>query len=1020
MSLHLFLILVFFVQLTASAQTSNVVIFREGGDTIARAINNNGQIAGYYTPTGTAFPRGFIRAADGTMQTVLITGAAETRLHGINDQGETVGTRDNNTRAFIRSASGVFTEITVPEALSVTAAAINNNGFVLGGYQKSTTGRRAYLRNLVGAIVPLADIFTGDVDAAAISNSGDRVVLIQSTTSPSFGTIYMSNAQGNFVTFNPNVPGSNSFYYTARGLTATNVLVGEQNGQGFLVRQPGDGVIFTIPNTTATMPYGINDKNQIVGAVRDNQNQLSGFLMDPCAPALQVPSRTHGSGAESGTFDIQANGFCVWIAETDVPWITLAKSIGSGSGTIRYNLAANTLFERTGRIKFGTREFVITQASADCRYTVTSSLTGLLPTTGGSVTFNVATSPSCPWTVLSPDSSWVHISAIAGTGNTTLTAQIDPISQDAIFSRTSTLNIAGTTISVTQAALPCDVTLSRSALNVPADGALETVRVTVRSACTWFPNAGASWISIIGNTSFQGSSTLTLRIARNLGSAARTATVNIGTPSSGSPQPTIAITQQGASGCSYVWQSESGTVAGEGGSTSVSVLTGPGCPLNPTSTVPWLEITSTLPPTSFSSTAIVNYRAQPNPSRLARRGGIQLGGSVFYVDQLGNQQLGLGFVPITACRVMDTRAGQGFSSDQGPPALTPNQSRQLSIAGRCGVPSAARAFALNITAYPIGGLSFLTVWPANQARPTASTLNSFNGRVVSNVAIIPAALFASPVAFYASDATNLAVDVIGYFMDPAPESLVLYPVAPCRIVDTRTTNTPLGAGASRDVPVAGRCGVPANAAAVSLNATAVPRGTLESLTVWTAGRTRPLASTLNAPGGQVTANATLVATGTAGAVSVFATHETDFLIDVNGYFGPPSDAGLYFNAVTPCRIADTRTGYGGAILAPSVVRTFVPGTTACAIPSNAKAHLVNATVVPPGPLAFLSLFPSPNWTGSSTLNAFDGQVTANLAIVPDDGLGIGAFASSPTHLVLDVSGYFATLPVDQRRPTIIP
>lgn len=44
----------------------------------------------------------------------------------------------------------------------------------------------------------------------------------------------------------------------------------------------------------------------------------------------------------------------------------------------------------------------------------------------------------------------------------------------------------------------------------------------------------------------------------------------------------------------------------------------------------------------------------------------------------------------------------------------------------------------------------------------------------------------------------------------------------------------------------------------------------------------------------------------------------------------------------------------------------------------------------------------------STLNSFDGQVTANAAIVPAGAGGaVGAFVTNPTDLILDINGYFA-------------
>jgi len=42
-----------------------------------------------------------------------------------------------------------------------------------------------------------------------------------------------------------------------------------------------------------------------------------------------------------------------------------------------------------------------------------------------------------------------------------------------------------------------------------------------------------------------------------------------------------------------------------------------------------------------------------------------------------------------------------------------------------------------------------------------------------------------------------------------------------------------------------------------------------------------------------------------------------------------------------------------------------------------------------------------------TLNAYDGLITSNLAIVPNLNGSLDAFASPLTQLILDISGYFA-------------
>jgi hypothetical protein len=65
-------------------------------------------------------------------------------------------------------------------------------------------------------------------------------------------------------------------------------------------------------------------------------------------------------------------------------------------------------------------------------------------------------------------------------------------------------------------------------------------------------------------------------------------------------------------------------------------------------------------------------------------------------------------------------------------------------------------------------------------------------------------------------------------------------------------------------------------------------------------------------------------------------------------------------------------------------------------------------VVPPGPLGFLTLWPQgATQPLVSTLNAIDGSITSNMAIVPTTNGSVSAFSSNPAHLILDISGYFA-------------
>jgi hypothetical protein len=65
-------------------------------------------------------------------------------------------------------------------------------------------------------------------------------------------------------------------------------------------------------------------------------------------------------------------------------------------------------------------------------------------------------------------------------------------------------------------------------------------------------------------------------------------------------------------------------------------------------------------------------------------------------------------------------------------------------------------------------------------------------------------------------------------------------------------------------------------------------------------------------------------------------------------------------------------------------------------------------VVPSGALGYLTLWPDgATQPLVSTLNALDGSISDNMAIVPTTNGKVDAYASGLTQLILDISSYFA-------------
>lgn len=375
---------------------------------------------------------------------------------------------------------------------------------------------------------------------------------------------------------------------------------------------------------------------------------------------------------------------------------------------------------------------------------------------------------------------------------------------------------------------------------------------------------------------------------------------------------------------------------------------------------------------------------------------------------------GLQFVPITPCRVVDTRKANGTF---GGPPITGETSRDFPIPqGSCSIPSTAEAYALNATVVPRGTLGYLTLWPTGNSQPVVSTLNSPDGRVKANAAIIPAGQ-GQAISAYVSDTTDLILDISGYFDMGDSSALAFFPLTPCRLVDTRGATGLLGGpsvqnGVARDFPLrqSSTCNLPSTAQVYSLNFTALPKNgaPLGYLTVWPAGQSQPIVSTLNAPTGTITANAAIVPAGTGGDLMAYAFgSNTDLIIDIDGYFAPsgaaPNPLSLY--NLEPCRVLDTRQSPGQPF---SGEKTVSVANSPCAVPGTAAGYVLNGTVIPVGGLGFLTLWPDGQQQPVvSTLNALDGRITSNMAIVPTTNGSIDAFAYSLTNLILDIAGYFA-------------
>jgi hypothetical protein len=167
------------------------------------------------------------------------------------------------------------------------------------------------------------------------------------------------------------------------------------------------------------------------------------------------------------------------------------------------------------------------------------------------------------------------------------------------------------------------------------------------------------------------------------------------------------------------------------------------------------EVTSTQPPATSAATPA------PGPDLLLA-GGFQNENS---------------FIPITPCRILDTRKGPGKLQVSAPKEIDVRGDEgtftvQGGNPGGCGIPAGATAIEATITAIDSGS-GFLRAWPANIAQPNATFLNYDSAFNVSNTGAITLCGGSNSLSCNANkdlslqaygSATHLVIDVGGFYI----------------------------------------------------------------------------------------------------------------------------------------------------------------------------------------------------------------------------------------------------------------
>ena len=289
----------------------------------------------------------------------------------------------------------------------------------------------------------------------------------------------------------------------------------------------------------------------------------------------------------------------------------------------------------------------------------------------------------------------------------------------------------------------------------------------------------------------------------------------------------------------------------------------------------------------------------------------------------------------------------------------------------------------------------LTVYPCDQDRPLASTLNYGAGDTISNLAIAGYEL-GDTLCVYTLSPAHVVVDLNGYFRASAPDRFA--ELDQTRLFDSRNGSGRVPAGQVVEIDVVGPGLASETAEAVNLYVASdqpVARG---HLTAFPCGGERPVASNLNYAAGQTIGNNAITKIGEGGKVCVFTLVDTHIVVDLHGVMDEAS--GSQLTSLVPGRFVDTRSEVKVEGRSELVLDfgDYVPAGTVAVELNVAVTEAEGRGHVRVYPCdGELPLVASLNYPAGGSAS---GHVTATLG----EGGQVCVFTLATAHIVVDVQG----------------
>ncbi len=864
--------------------------------------------------------------------------------------------------------------------------ASNNLGFNL-----TTDQRGAGFNRQVGSAVDVGAFESRGFTLAILSGNNQSASVSAAFTNPLRVTVTAIGAgepvTGGQVTFTP--PGSGA----SAGIAGNPATISGSTATSGIVTA----------NAIIGGPYNV--AASATGATSVNFS-LTNTNVPPTITAGAPLSRQRGSAGTVNTIATVSDGQTpvgnLVVTATTIPAGITVTSITNAAGTITANVAASC----TATIGANTVVLTVTDGNSG---TATANLT---------VNVTVNTSPTLSYAAAA-------VNAGSATTNSPATATDNgSISSFAVQSQgtyTGTLSVnASGVVSISNAA--------------PVGSHTITIRATDNCSAT----RDASFTLTVNNNlpTITAASTL-VRQRGTAGSVSTIATVSDGGTPAGSLVVTATTVPPGISVTS---------ISNSGGTISANVAAGCSAALGNNSVV--LTVTNGNSGTATAN-LMVNVIANTAPTLVYPGASIALGSSTTISPTIATDNgsiNGYSIVSVTpAMTVAPTVNSSGVVSitNAGPFG---SHTIVVRVTDNCSMTTDA-SFTLSvgcgtITVNPaslVNGLTFVSYTATLSATGGSAsyTFSLQSGTLPAGVNLNGNMITGTPTAAGASTFTIRATDDNGcfgertYTVNIGSTGLMYYPLArPVRLLDTRPgaspnacfqPSAPVAGGTSRLQPARGTCegiAIPANATTITGHVTTVQSGG-GFLTLYPSDAPQPNVTNSNYLANEILNNAFTVGLGASdGAFKIFVSSNTDLVVDVTGYYAPPSAGGLYFHPLPkPIRLLETRQGLTGCQVAGTPLQGATTrtqsGITTCdgvTIPTGAQALVGNATTTNSAGSGYLTLYPADAAQPFASSSNFAAGINRNAPFTVGLSLNgeFNIYTAQTTDLIIDVIGYFST------------